>query len=373
MKLVNKTSVVVSLISVALLSGCGDSTSSQTEAPLPLVKVEQTSVISYKANKSYVGRIEAMEDTAIVAQVTGYLTSRHFKDGQTVEKDQLLYQIEPASYEAQVASAKAAVAQAEASVKQTTNDFERAEELLPKGSISQAEYDNRLAANLGSIAQLEAAKAQLTAADVSLSYTQIKAPFAGRIDSTSVSIGDLLSPSVGELTTVVSMDPIHATFQISERERIEMGLDRYSGDVSQSTETPDVTIILENDEEHEEIGRLNFIGNRVDLNTGTIALRALIPNPNHTLLPGQNIRVKISSENATDVIVIPRRAVQTDIEGDFIMLVSEGNVAERRLVELGASVEGGVIIKTGLSETDKVIVEGLQRVRNGMPVRIESK
>jgi membrane fusion protein (multidrug efflux system) len=169
------------------------------------------------------------------------------------------------------------------------------------------------------------------------------------------------------------MDPIHATFQISERERIEMGLDRYSGDVSQSTETPDVTIILENDEEHEEIGRLNFIGNRVDLNTGTIALRALIPNPNHTLLPGQNIRVKISSENATDVIVIPRRAVQTDIEGDFIMLVSEGNVAERRLVELGASVEGGVIIKTGLSETDKVIVEGLQRVRNGMPVRIESK
>ncbi|WP_447073743.1 multidrug efflux RND transporter periplasmic adaptor subunit VmeY [Vibrio alginolyticus] len=367
-----KKPLVALMAATAILAGCGEANNAQTKGQAPLVVTQDVTVIDYHPSKSYIGRIEAVEDTNITAQISGYLKARHFEEGQMVEKGQLLYSIEPSSFEAQVASAKAALAQAKAALKKAELDHTRGKNLLPRGSISQSEFDALTAALLGARAELEAANAQLKLAEVNLSYTQIRAPFSGRISDTKVSTGDLVSPSSGVLTTLVSLDPVHTSFSVSERERLAMGMDQVKGDGSAESNRVEVQLELENGQFFGHLGKLDFLGNRIDTKTGTIAMRALVPNPDQKLLPGQHIKVNLRDKNTKDVIVIPRRAVQTDLEGDFVMVMAEGNVAERRNVELGPQVEQGIIIREGLDQEDTVITQGLQRVRNGVEVRLQA-
>ncbi|ELA7315291.1 multidrug efflux RND transporter periplasmic adaptor subunit VmeY [Vibrio alginolyticus] len=367
-----KKPLVALMAATAILAGCGEANNAQTKGQAPLVVTQDVTVIDYQPSKSYIGRIEAVEDTNITAQISGYLKARHFEEGQMVEKGQLLYSIEPSSFEAQVASAKAALAQAKAVLKKAELDHTRGKNLLPRGSISQSEFDALTAALLGARAELEAANAQLKLAEVNLSYTQIRAPFSGRISDTKVSTGDLVSPSSGVLTTLVSLDPVHTSFSVSERERLAMGMDQVKGDGSAESNRVEVQLELENGQFFEHLGKLDFLGNRIDTKTGTIAMRALVPNPEQKLLPGQHIKVNLRDKNTKDVIVIPRRAVQTDLEGDFVMVMAEGSVAERRNVELGPQVEQGIIIREGLDQEDTVITQGLQRVRNGVEVRLQA-
>ncbi|CAH1602287.1 RND efflux system, membrane fusion protein CmeA [Vibrio jasicida] len=367
-----KKPLVALMAATAILAGCGEANNAQKGSQAPLVVTQDVTIIDYQPSKSYIGRIEAVEDTNITAQVSGYLEARHFDEGQMVEKGALLYSIEPSSFEAQVASAKAALAQAKAALKKAELDHQRGKNLLPRGSISQSEFDALTATLLGARAELEAANAQLKLAEVNLSYTQIRAPFSGRISDSKVSTGDLLSPSSGILTTLVSLDPVHTSFSVSERERLTLGMDRIKGDGSAASSGVEVQLELENGEYFEHLGQLDFLGNRINTQTGTIAMRALVPNPEQKLLPGQHIKVNLRDKNAKDVIVVPRRAVQTDLEGDFVMVTAEGNVAERRNVKLGPQVEQGIIINEGLEQDDTVITQGLQRVRNGVEVRIQA-
>ncbi|MGJ7096431.1 efflux RND transporter periplasmic adaptor subunit [Vibrio hannami] len=368
----NKSKILlVTALSSAVLVGCGDKQGQGQSMPAPLVVTQEAIEITLQRSKEYVGRINAVEDISVNAQVTGYLESRHFNEGQMVTKGQLLYQIESAPFEAQVASAKASLAQANAALKKANLDFARGEDLLPKGNISKSEFDTLTANKLSAEAQVEAAKAQVESAEVSLSHTMIVAPFDGRISESQVGIGDLVSPSTGVLTTLVSLDPIHASFSVSERERLEMGLDKASGDGEGSAEVAEVQLILENDEAYSELGYIDYIANRIDLSTGTIGMRAMVANPEHVLLPGQHIKVSLREKEPTKAVSVPRRAVQTDLEGDFVMLLTEGNIAERRNVELGRQTDTGIIINEGLSVGDVVITKGLQRVRNGSTVTTE--
>ncbi|TKF21334.1 efflux RND transporter periplasmic adaptor subunit [Vibrio genomosp. F6] len=368
-----KKLLLTSIISSLVLVGCGEATTSNQQAPLPLVTVQDVNVIAHQQSKRYVGRVEAVEDTAITAQVSGYLKERHFVEGEMVEKGQLLYSIEPSSFEAQVAIAKAAVAQANALLKKAQLDFERGKNLLPKGSISQSEFDALTANLLGAEASVESATAQLNLSEVNLSHTQIAAPFSGRISDTNVSKGDLVSPSSGVLTTLVSLDPIHTRFSMSERERIALGIDQIQGDGSGESQNVEVQVILETGDVFEHLGKLDYLANRINLNTGTIAMRAVVDNPDQRLLPGQHVRVELRQKQVDKAFVVPRRSVQTDLEGNFVMIVTEGNVAERRNVELGKQVEEGIILRSGIADGERVITQGLQRVRNGMPVRLEQQ
>ncbi|HFQ4952160.1 TPA: efflux RND transporter periplasmic adaptor subunit [Vibrio vulnificus] len=368
-----KLKPIVGLIVVStLLAGCEDKALQQRNTMAPLVVTQEVLMLDYQPSNAYIGRVEAVEDTNITAQVSGYLKARHFEEGQLVEKGALLYTIEPSSFEAQVASAKASLAQAKASLKKAELDHQRGKNLLPRGSISQSEFDALTAGLLGAQAQLEAANAQLKLAEVNLSYTQIRAPFSGRISDSKVSTGDLVSPSAGILTTLVSLDPIHTAFSISERERLALGIERIKGDGSTPSAGVDVQLQLENGKEYPHLGRLDYLGNRIDTKTGTIALRAVVANPDHQLLPGQHIKVNLREKQAKSVVVVPRRAVQTDLEGHFVMVMTQGEVAERRNVSLGAQVEQGVVIREGLTQDDVVITQGLQRVRNGMQVRVQT-
>lgn len=364
--------IVGLIVASALLAGCEDKALQQRNTMAPLVVTQEVLMLDYQPSNAYIGRVEAVEDTNITAQVSGYLKARHFEEGQLVEKGALLYTIEPSSFEAQVASAKASLAQAKASLKKAELDHQRGKNLLPRGSISQSEFDALTAGLLGAQAQLEAANAQLKLADVNLSYTQIRAPFSGRISDSKVSTGDLVSPSSGILTTLVSLDPIHTAFSISERERLALGIERIKGDGSTPSAGVEVQLQLENGKEYPHLGRLDYLGNRIDTKTGTIALRAVVENPDHQLLPGQHIKVNLREKQAKSVVVVPRRAVQTDLEGHFVMVMTPGEVAERRNVSLGAQVEQGVVIRQGLTQDDVVITQGLQRVRNGMQVRVQT-
>ncbi|EID4389523.1 efflux RND transporter periplasmic adaptor subunit [Vibrio vulnificus] len=364
--------IVGLIVASALLAGCEDKTLQQRNTMAPLVVTQEVLMLDYQPSNAYIGRVEAVEDTNITAQVSGYLKARHFEEGQLVEKGALLYTIEPSTFEAQVASAKASLAQAKASLKKAELDHQRGKNLLPRGSISQSEFDALTAGLLGAQAQLEAANAQLKLAEVNLSYTQIRAPFSGRISDSKVSTGDLVSPSSGILTTLVSLDPIHTAFSISERERLALGIERIKGDGSTPSAGVEVQLQLENGKEYPHLGRLDYLGNRIDTKTGTIALRAVVANPDHQLLPGQHIKVNLREKQAKSVVVVPRRAVQTDLEGHFVMVMTQGEVAERRNVSLGAQVEQGVVIREGLTQDDVVITQGLQRVRNGMQVRVQT-
>ncbi|RZP71701.1 efflux RND transporter periplasmic adaptor subunit [Vibrio vulnificus] len=364
--------IVGLIVASALLAGCEDKALQQHNTMAPLVVTQEVLMLDYQPSNAYIGRVEAVEDTNITAQVSGYLKARHFEEGQLVEKGALLYTIEPSSFEAQVASAKASLAQAKASLKKAELDHQRGKNLLPRGSISQSEFDALTAGLLGAQAQLEAANAQLKLADVNLSYTQIRAPFSGRISDSKVSTGDLVSPSSGILTTLVSLDPIHTAFSISERERLALGIERIKGNGSTPSAGVEVQLQLENGKEYPHLGRLDYLGNRIDTKTGTIALRAVVENPDHQLLPGQHIKVNLREKQAKSVVVVPRRAVQTDLEGHFVMVMTPGEVAERRNVSSGAQVEQGVVIRQGLTQDDVVITQGLQRVRNGMQVRVQT-
>ncbi|MEZ9232475.1 efflux RND transporter periplasmic adaptor subunit [Vibrio amylolyticus] len=366
-----KKLLLTTLLTSAILAGCNDSANSG-QTPLPLVVTQQADMIDYRGSMTFIGRAEAVDDTDITAQVTGYLQSRHFEEGQMVEEGELLYSIEPSQYEARLATAKAELARMNSDLKKAMLDYERGERLLPKGSISKADFDALTASLRGAEALVEAAKAQVRLAEVNLSYTQIVAPFSGRISDSKVSKGDLISPQSGVLTTLVSLDPIHASFSVSERDRLGNALETAKGNASSNTKDVEVSITLENGTRYGHSGSLNFLGNRVNINTGTIDMRALIPNPDHKLLPGQHVRVELHAENTVPVIAIPRKAVQSDLEGDFVMVVTEGNIVERRNVELGTQTPEGVIVPFGLSENEQVVVQGLQRIRNGMPVQIQN-
>lgn len=366
----NKKLMIATLISSSLLVGCGDKLSGPAGGMAPLVAVQPVTVIDYQQGKQFVGRTEAIEDVAITAQVSGYLKARSFNEGEVVEKGQVLFEIEPAAYEARVASASAAIAQADATLKRAELDWKRGQNLLPKGSISQSEYDRLTAEKLSAEAQLKAANAQLKSAQVDLSFTKITAPFTGRISDSKASIGDLVSPSSGVLTTLVSLDPIQASFNVSERERLNLGIDSLDG-AGEGQGDVEVVLTLTNGKEYNELGTVDFIGNRIDLQTGTIAMRASFANPEQSLLPGQHVQVFLREKEPVKRIVIPRRAVQSDLEGDFVMVLADENVAERRNVVLGPQTEHGIIIAEGIDSEDVVMTKGLQRVRNGVTVRLE--
>lgn len=369
-----KPLLLATLIGSALLVGCGETTSGQKPAMAPLAQAQSVQLIQYQQGKSYVGRTEAVEDVAISAQVSGYLKERLFEEGQMVKKGQPLFRIESAAYEAQVKSAAAAISQAKAQVQRSNMDFARAQDLLPKGNISKSEYDRLLAEKLNAQAQLESAQAMYSAAKVDLSHTTITAPFSGRVSDSKVSIGDLISPSSGVLTTLVSLDPMHAAFTISERERLNMGLDKLDGSGNGNNKgLVEVVLTLNNGQQYSEIGSLDFVGNRIDLNTGTLAMRAQFANPNQQLLPGQHVQIFLREKTPQQVMVIPRSAVQSDLEGDFVMVLKDGKVAERRNVTMGSQTDQGVIISQGLKADEEVITIGLQRIRNGMTVRLQNE
>lgn len=360
---------VVAVAAIVVFSACSE------EAPKPQaveVVVDNVTLQPYQPNTVFVGRLQAQDDVRIQAKVSGYLLSRNFTEGDLITKGTLLYEIDPAQYEAGLALAKADTAKAQAAKQVADLNLDRGRELAPLGAISAAELDKITATKLQADAELQATFAQVKSAEVDLSYTRIIAPISGRIGRSEIATGDLISPDTGLLTSLVSIDPINATFQVSEAIylRSEEGRRQSSGG---SQDIPDLTVRLElsNREIYPQSGYIDYIANRINESTGTIEARAVIPNAKGILRPGQYVKVMLAVPYNIDTLMMPQAAVQADQQGSFVFSVGADNKVQRRNVELGARVGDLVVVKQGVEKGDKVIVRGLQKVRPGQMVKVE--
>lgn len=324
----------------------------------------------------FTGRFEAKDEVVVRSRVSGYLQAVHFTDGSVVEKNQLLFTIDPAQFETASRQAKAAISVAQASFDFANEQLERAESLIRNGTIPQSTVDERREAYLSAQGTLEEARANLELAQLELGYTQIRAPMAGRIDTSFISVGNLITENTSELTSIVSLSPIHFFFDIDEqffltysRNALERG-----EPLSQGGGHQEVSISLSDAAIEPVTGVLDFAENRIDDETGTIRLRAEVPNTQDMLTPGLFGTVTVSGSLPYEATLIPDRAVSADQNRRLVMVVDDAGKVAPRVVVLGPIIDGYRVIREGLGAQDAVVIDGLARARPGgtvTPERVE--
>jgi membrane fusion protein (multidrug efflux system) len=320
------------------------------------------------------GRIEARNRVDLVPRVTAFLNERLFTEGADVKKGQILYRLERAPFQADVEAKEAAVAQAKAQLENADLTLARAQELLEKSSGTQVAVDSALATQRVAAAQVKAAEAQLHQSQINLDYTEINAPIDGRIGRTTITIGNVVGPTSGALATVVSPDPMYVTFPVAVRRVIELR-DRYAD--KGGFDAVKIRVRLPNGEIYGQTGKLDFIDIGVARDTDTIILRGTIPNPVilttgesriRELTDGLFVTVSLEAVEPLKVLAIPRAAILSDQQGDYVFVVNDKNVAEQRRVTLGQSTPDIAAVAEGLKPGEQVVVEGIQRVRPNLVV-----
>lgn len=333
----------------------------------PLVKVERVEKRNIAPPSKFLGHIEAIESVTLVARVEGYLEKVAFKEGDYINKGDLLYIIEQAPYTARVEVAKANVKKAEAEQFRASVNLKRLQSAKPE-SVPAIDLDTALANKKLADAAVEQAKAELKLAELDLGYTVVRSPITGKIGKTNFTEGNLVNPSVGPLSEVVMTNPIRAVFSVSEK-KIDRLKEMFEILKNDGASFP-VTLILPNGTYYHEKGRLEFIDNRIDPSTGTIRLFAIFENNDNLLVPGKYVTVLMSLEQPTDKLLIPQSAVLNDIEGKFVYVVNDKNIAVKRRIVAGDVYENKWIVESGLKEGELVIVEGAVKVRDNIQVNI---
>ncbi len=366
-----KTSKILAFAPLAIvLTGCLEEKQAQFQAPPPSVTVQTIKMEQIDPFTEFVGRTQATEDVVIKARVKGNLLSRSFEGGHDVKKGDLLFEIDPAPYLAIVNQKKASLTQAKATNEIAVIKWKRGKLLHDAGTISDMNMDELIAAKLKSAAEVTAAKASLDASNLDLKYTKIVAPIDGRISRTHVSIGDLISPDTTEMATLVQLDPVWVNFQASEKamvaaQKMATGMNVKVNSLSELL----MNIKLADGETYPHQGEIDFVDNRVDQSTGTLAIRATFPNPEKMLLPGQYVTVVITAPETQSAILVPQASVQEDQQGRFVLVVDNKNEVKKRIVKMGQRFGIKWEVEDGVNEGDKVIVEGIQKVRPGIKVK----
>ena len=342
----------------------------QGQAGPPAVGVLEATKRPITESNEFLGRIEAVNRVAIVARVTAFLDKRLFAEGTEIKTGDLLYHLERGPFEADLKSKQAQVAQLQATLVNAKLTTDRARTLLSGPAGQQSTYDAALANQQSLEAQIQAAQAQVDLSQINLDYTEIHSPIDGRIGRTAVTEGNVVTPNSGTLTTVVSQDPMYVTFPISVREGLNLR-DRYS--TRGGFKAVVIRLRLTDGRLYDQVGQLNFVNNTIDQGTDTILLRGTIPN--HELASGlreltdnEFVSVLLEGVEPVEVLAIPRSAVLSDQQGDYVFVLGADNKAEQRRIKLGQSTSTVASVTNGLSAGDKVIVEGLQRVRPNQPV-----
>ena len=321
----------------------------------------------------FVGQTFGFKDIAIRARVDGFLEGLHFQEGTRVKEGQLLYTIDPQPYEARVAEAMGGVAEAKTRLVQTKNDLERYRPLAEINAVSQKDFDAAKANYGAAQAALDAAEAYLRSSKIELGYTKIYSPINGFIGKTEAKVGDYVgkSPNPVVLNVVSRVDPILVQFSIAERGYLE--LMRYAKARRALKSDPEdqrqeLELILADNSIHDQLGIIDFIDRQVDPTTGTILLQASFPNPDRIIRPGQFAKIRASVDVRQQASLIPQRSVQ-ELQGKFLVYtVNDSNIVQVREVQLGERVRDMIIVNDGLPDNARVIVEGLQKVREGVIV-----
>ncbi len=362
------TAVAAALVTVFMLQA-GPAVATPSPAvqatPVSVATVVQGDVAPWN---DFSGRLEAVERVDIRSRVAGTVQGVHFREGALVRAGDLLLTIDPAPYQADVDRADAQVFAAQSRFTNTKSNFERSKHLLDDHAISQREYDDSLNANSEADANLRSAQAQLQIARLSLGYTQVKAPVSGRVGKLEITTGNLVAagPGAPVLTTLVSVSPIYASFDADEQ-IVTRALHELPAGASARAQIEKIPVQMgtSGDTSTPIAGHLQLVDNQVDAKSGTVRVRAVFDNADGMLMPGQFAHLRMGQVKADSALLINERAVGTDQNKKFVMVVGADDKAAYREVTLGANVDGLRIVTSGLKPNERVVVNGLQRVRPG--------
>jgi RND family efflux transporter MFP subunit len=348
----------------------------QQQALPPAVTVSPPLKKSIVEWLEFTGQFAAVENVELRARVSGYLTEIHFTDGQIVNKGDLLFVIDPRPYEIALASARANVAQAEASLELAKRQLVRGGELRQKDYLAASDYDTRVQQTKVAEAALDVARAQVRDADLNLQFTRITAPVTGRIGAHQVSLGNLISgggtngsSSPTLLTTIVSLDPIHFNFDMSEADYLTFQQAVTTGRIGSVRDGKlGVQLRLSDDNDWSLSGRLDFVDNQIDRGAGTIRSRAVLDNRDFSLIPGQFARIRLPRTAQYEALMVPEAAVVTDQSRKVVLTVAEDGTVVPKPIVVGPVQDGLQVVRSGITPDDKVIVNGLMRARPGSKV-----
>jgi RND family efflux transporter MFP subunit len=330
--------------------------------PPPTVIVAQPISRQVQDWDDFVGQFEAVNTVQLRPRVSGYVQSLGFKDGQIVRKGQLLFQIDPRPYQAAYDQAKGQAAHAAATLAEAKTELARARALLAAQATSQQEVDTRLAAERTAEADLESARAAERTAALNLSFTRVAAPIAGKVSNSLAQPGNLVTQDVTILTTVVSLNPIRFRFQAPEALILKYQRTGLAGSAAPAR------VRLQDEDAYRWPGRLAFVDNSFDPSSGVISAYALIDNPKLFLVPGMFGHMRLQGSAPYRGLLIPDAAVTTDQARQVVLVVGQGGVVAQKAVELGPLIDALRVIRSGLSPSDRVVIDGLQRARPGRAV-----
>ncbi len=340
--------------------------------PVSTALVVQRDVVTWS---DFSGRLEAVDRVAIRSRVAGTIQHTHFREGDLVRQGDLLVTIDPAPYAAEVDRVEAQVASAQARLAHTNGELGRAQRLWEERAISRREVDEAIRAQLEATAQLRAAKAALQTARLNLGYTQVRAPVAGRVGKLETTAGNLTSggPDAPVLTSLVSVDPVYATFEADESIVIRAlaSLQQAGGSRRDLARIP-VRMGTAAAEGTPYEGQLQLVDNQVDPGSGTVRLRAVFANADGSLMPGQFARLRMGNATTSTELLVNERAVGTDQDRKFVLVVGDDNTVAYREVRLGAAIDGLRVVSSGLQPGERIVVNGLHRVRPGARVAPET-
>ncbi len=350
------------------LAACGQN-NTYVAPPPPKVTVAQPVQKSVTRYFEATGNTAAVNSANLVARVQGFLREISYEDGKLVKQGTPLFVIEPEPYQLKLQQAQAAESAAQASLKQTEGDFERQQELVGRQATSKAAFDMATAKRDSDRAKVLQAQADTKQAQINLDYTKVVAPFDGVVTARQVSIGELVGGSGTQvLATIVQLDPIHVNFSASERDvlrvRAELRKRGLTGPAMIGTETE---VGLQTEAGYPHKGKLDYIAPNVNPSTGTLAVRALLPNAGAPLLPGYFVRVRVPLDEAP-ALLVPSVALGSDQGGRYVLVVDSENTVEQRKVQVGPSVGEMAVIENGLKAEDRVVVAGILRAIPGQKV-----
>ena len=361
-------------LGLTLFAGSASAQAPSTAPPaVGVVRAEKTPITE---TNEFIGRVESINRVALVARVTAFLEKRFFTEGTEVKAGDLLYQLEQGPFTADVEAKQATLGQANALLLNATLTLNRAQSLLNTPAGQRSNVDNALAQQRSQAAQVLGAQANLETSKINLGYTEIHAPIDGKISRTSVTEGNVVGPTSGTLATIVSQDPMYIVFPISSRDAIDLR-HRYAG--KGGFGATQVRIRLADGTIYGQSGKFDYLDPSVSASTDTLTARAVLPNPllagasgaggQRELTDGQFVQVLVEGLTPIEVLGVPRSAVLSDQQGDYVYTLDAQNQAQETRVHLGQSTPSTAAIINGLTEGQLVIVDGIQRIRPGMKVQ----
>jgi membrane fusion protein (multidrug efflux system) len=349
---------------VMLLAACDTDKKAATEPTVPAVTVVAVAEDEIRPSISFTGRVQAQDKVELRARVEGFLEKRLFNEGQDVKEGDLLFVIEQAPYKASIDEIKATIEKAQAALKLADTEVERQSTLVQRQTGTQQRLDVETAKQGDARGELARQKASLEKAELQLSYTDIRAPLAGRIGRATVSVGNFVGPSTGPLATIVRQDPIYVTFPVTQREMLEFRKEQQAGPVD-----PVIYIRLADGSRYAHPGKVDFVDVTVNQGTDTVQVRAVFSNPDRVLVDGQLVSVVAEVGKAQASLLIPQQAIQIDQSGAFVLVVDKASKVEVRRVEVAQGTGQQLTVTKGLQAGEKVITEGIQKVRPGQVVQ----